>query len=107
MTRKAKPNKPNLFRITPPQSEQAYGGRNRDLLALSQGRPQVLPMQGKEWGKAKEKESNKKHLQHIHQQGGQKGGYTIPNQEEKEWKGNSHQGQQSKPTRERGPNASG
>jgi hypothetical protein len=33
-------------------------------------------------------------LQHLHQQGGQKGCYTVLNQEEKEWKGDSNQGQQ-------------
>jgi hypothetical protein len=52
------------------------------LLALSQGRPQVLPMQGEDWGEAKEK-ANKQSLQHLYQQGGQKGGYTIFDQEEK------------------------
>jgi hypothetical protein len=40
--------------------------------------------------KAKIEEKQKKHL---HQQGGQIGGYTIPNQEEKEWKVDSYHGQ--------------
>jgi hypothetical protein len=51
-------------------------------------------MQGEDWGEAKEK-GNKQNLQHLHQQGGQKGGYTIPNQEEKDWKFDSYQGQQA------------
>jgi hypothetical protein len=33
----------------------------------------------------------KQNLQHLHQQGGQKGCYTIFDQEEKEWKGDSNQ----------------
>jgi hypothetical protein len=50
---------------------------------MPQGRPQVLPMQGEDWGETKEK-ANKKNLQHLHQQGGQKGCYTIFDQDEKE-----------------------
>jgi hypothetical protein len=50
-------------------------------------------MQGEYWGESKEKAS-KQSLQHLHQQGGQKGCYTIFDQEEKEWKGDSNQGQQ-------------
>jgi hypothetical protein len=41
-------------------------------------------------------------LQHLHQQDGQKGCYTILNQEEKEWKDDSNQGQQASQQRERG-----
>jgi hypothetical protein len=37
----------------------------------------------------------KQNLQHLHQKGGQKGCYTIFDQEEKEWKGDSNQGQQA------------
>jgi hypothetical protein len=49
-------------------------------------------MQDEDQGRKKEK-ANKKNLQYLHQQGGQKGGYTIFNQEEEEWEGDSHQGQ--------------
>jgi hypothetical protein len=38
----------------------------------------------------------------LHQQGGQKGHYTIFNQEEKEWKGDSNQGQQASQQRKGG-----
>jgi hypothetical protein len=70
---------------------------------MPQGRPQVLPMQGGDWGEAKAKEkANKQDLQHLHQQGGQKGGYTLFDQEEKEWKGDSHQGQQASKQRKGG-----
>jgi hypothetical protein len=51
-------------------------------------------MQGKDRAEAKEK-ANKQNLQHLHQQGGQKGCNTIFDQEEKEWKGDSNQGQQA------------
>jgi hypothetical protein len=37
--------------------------------------------------------ANKQNLQHLHQQRGQKGCYTIFDQKEKEWKGDSNQGQ--------------
>jgi hypothetical protein len=40
-------------------SEQAYGGRNRDLQAMPQGRSQILPMQGEDQGEAKEKAKSK------------------------------------------------
>jgi hypothetical protein len=76
MTRKAKPNKLNLLRCW---CEQASRERNCGLLALSQRRPQVLPMQYEDRGETKEK-CNKQSLQHIYQQGG-KGGYTIFDQE--------------------------
>jgi hypothetical protein len=52
-------------------------------------------MQDEDRGEAKEK-YNKQSLQHLYQQDGQKGGYTIFDQEEKEWQGDSHQGQQRK-----------
>jgi hypothetical protein len=42
-------------------------------------------MQGEDRGEAKEK-ANKQSLQHLYQQGGQKGGYTIFDQEEKNGK---------------------
>jgi hypothetical protein len=43
--------------------------------------------------KAKDQaKSNKQNPQHLHQQGGKKGCYTIFDQEEKEWKGDSNQG---------------
>jgi hypothetical protein len=42
-------------------------------------------MQGKDQGEAKEK-ANKQNLQHLHQQGGQKGHYTIFDQEKKNGK---------------------
>jgi hypothetical protein len=61
---------------------------------MPQGRPQDLPMQGEDGGEAKEK-TNKQNLQHLHQQGGQKSRYNIFDQEEKEWKGDSNQGQQA------------
>jgi hypothetical protein len=51
-------------------------------------------MQGKD-RRRKEEKSNKQNLQHLHQQGRQKGSYTIFNQEE-EWKGNSHQVRQAR-----------
>jgi FtsZ-binding cell division protein ZapB len=53
-----------------------------------------------------DKQKLKQNLQHLHQQGGQKSCYTILNQEEKEWKGDSNQGQQAS-QQKRGPNASG
>jgi hypothetical protein len=68
---------------------------------MPQGMPQVLPMQGEDRGEAKEK-GNKQKLQHLHQQGGQKGRYTIFDQEEKELKGDSNQGQQASQQRKRG-----
>jgi hypothetical protein len=43
---------------------------------MTQGKPQVLPMQSKDQREAKEK-ANKQNLQHLHQQGGQKDRYTI------------------------------
>jgi hypothetical protein len=52
--------------------------------------------------KTGDKQKLKQNLQHLHQQGGQKGCYTIFNQEEKEWKGDSNQGQQVSQQRERG-----
>ena len=60
---------------------------------MPQGRPQVLPMQGEDrvWEKARA-QANKQNLQHLHQQDGQEGRYTIFDQEEKEWKGDSNQG---------------
>jgi hypothetical protein len=61
---------------------------------MSQRRPQVFPMQGEDQGQAKAK-ANKQNLQDLHQQGGQKGCYTIFDQEEKECKGDSNQGQQA------------
>jgi hypothetical protein len=48
---------------------------------MPQGRPQVLPMQGEDREEVKVK-VNKENLQHLHQQGGQKGRYTIFDQEE-------------------------
>jgi hypothetical protein len=65
---------------------------------MPQGRPQVFPMQGDDQGQAKAKaqaKAIKQNLQHLHQKGGQKGCYTIFDQEEKEWKGDSNQGQQA------------
>ena len=47
-------------------------------------------MQGDDRGQTKAKaqaKAIKKNLQHLHQKGGQKGCYTIFDQEEKEWKG--------------------
>jgi hypothetical protein len=52
---------------------------------MSQGKPQVLPMHGEDRGEAKE-QTNKQSRQHLHQQGGQKGVYTIFDQEEKNGK---------------------
>jgi hypothetical protein len=43
----------------------------------------------------KKEKANKQDLHHLHQQGGQKSGYILFDQEEKEWKGDSHQGQQA------------
>jgi hypothetical protein len=63
------------------------------LLALSQGRAQVLPMQAEEQGKAKE-QGNKQNLQNLHQQDGQKGCYTLLNKKE-EWKGYRNQSQRA------------
>jgi hypothetical protein len=57
-------------------------------------RTQVLPMKGKDQREEKEK-ANKQNLQHLHQQDGQKSRYTIFDQEEKEWKCDSNQGQQA------------
>jgi hypothetical protein len=48
------------------------------------------------------KQRQKQNIQHLHKQGGQKGCYTIFDQEEKEWKGDSNQGQQASQQRERG-----
>jgi hypothetical protein len=42
-------------------------------------------MHGEDRGEAKE-QTNKQSRQHLHQQGGQKGGYTIFDQEEKNGK---------------------
>jgi hypothetical protein len=42
-------------------------------------------MQGKDQGEAKEN-ANKQSLEHLYQQGGQKGGYTILDQEKKNGK---------------------
>jgi hypothetical protein len=44
----------------------------------------------------------KQNIQHLHQKGGQKGCYTIFDQEEKEWKGDSNQGQQASQQRKGG-----
>jgi hypothetical protein len=51
-------------------------------------------MQGEDHGEAKEK-GNKQNLQHIYQQGGAKGRYTILNEEVDERKGHSNQVQQA------------
>ena len=56
-------------------------------------------MQGDDRGLAK---AIKQNLQHLHQQGGQKGCYTIFDQEEKEWKGDSNQSQQASQQRKGG-----
>jgi hypothetical protein len=48
-----------------------------------------------------QKQKFKQNLQHLHQQGGQKGRLTIFDQEEKEWKGEQSM-PTSKPTNERG-----
>src|SRR5688572_3612624 len=61
---------------------------------MTQVRPQVLLIQGEDRGETKEK-ANKQDIQPLHQQGGQKGRYTIFYQGEKEWKGDSNQGQQA------------
>jgi hypothetical protein len=45
---------------------------------------------------------DKQNLQHLHQKGGQKGCYTIFDQEEKDWKGDSNQGQQASQHRKGG-----
>jgi hypothetical protein len=62
-------------------------------------------MQGDDQGCAKVKaqaKANKQNLQHLHQQGGQKGCYTIFDQEEKEWKGDRNQDQQASQQRKGG-----
>ena len=41
-------------------------------------------------------------IQHLHQQGGRKGCYTIFDQEEEEWKGDSNKGQQASQQRKGG-----
>jgi hypothetical protein len=51
-------------------------------------------MQGEDRGR-QEENVNKQDLQHLHQQGGQKGHYTMLDQEKQEWKGDSNQGQQA------------
>lgn len=54
-------------------------------------------MQGEEWGRSKEEreETNKQALQHLHQQGGQKGFHTLSLEEEEKWQGGGHQGEQA------------
>jgi hypothetical protein len=47
----------------------------------------------------KQRQKLKQSLQHLHQKGGQKGCYTIFDQEEKEWKGDSNQCQQERQQR--------
>jgi hypothetical protein len=72
---------------------------------MPQGRPQVFPMQGDDRGQAKAKaqaKAVKQNLQHLHQKGGQKSCYTIFDQEEKEWKCDSNQGQQASQQRKGG-----
>jgi hypothetical protein len=72
---------------------------------MPQGRPQVFPMQGDDRGQTKAKaQANaiKQSLQHLHQKGWQKGCYTIFDLEEKEWKGDSYQGQQASQQRKGG-----
>ena len=46
---------------------------------MPQRRPQVLGVQGEEWGMSKEEreKANKQALQHLHQQGGQEGIHTY------------------------------
>ena len=46
--------------------------------------PQVLWVQGEEWGRSKEEreKANKQALQHLHQQGGQEGLHTLSLKEE-------------------------
>jgi hypothetical protein len=48
------------------------------------------------------KQKLKQNLQHLHQKGEQKGCYTIFDQEEKVWKGDSNQGQQASQQRKGG-----
>jgi hypothetical protein len=70
---------------------------------MSQRRPQVFPMQREDHGQAEaQAKANKQNLQHLHQQGGQKGCYTILDQKEKEWKGDINQGQQASQQRKGG-----
>jgi hypothetical protein len=57
-------------------------------------------IQGKDRGR-KEEKTNKQDLQHLYQKGGQKGSYTIYDQEE-EWKGDSYKGHQASQQRKRG-----
>jgi hypothetical protein len=45
--------------------------------------------------KTGDKQNLKQNFHHLHQQGRQKGCYTILDQKEKEWKGDSNQGQQA------------
>ena len=56
-------------------------------------------MQGEEWGRRKEEreeqKANKQALQHLHQQGGQKGLHTILVKEEEKCQGGGHQGEQA------------
>src|SRR5688572_5977141 len=62
-------------------------------------------MQGDDRGQTKAKaqaKAIKQNLQHLHQKGGQKGCYTIFDQKEKEWKGDSNQGQQASQQRKGG-----
>ena len=62
-------------------------------------------MQGDDRGQTKAKvqaKAIKQNLQHLHQKGEQKGCYTIFDQKEKEWKGDSNQGQQASQQRKGG-----
>jgi hypothetical protein len=50
----------------------------------------------------KQRQKLKQNLQHLSQQGGQKGSYTILNHEANEWTGDSNQGQQASQQRKGG-----
>jgi hypothetical protein len=86
MTRKAKPNKSNLLRITPLLEKLwfvGYATSKATSLTNARRRPGISKRRA---------QANKQNLQHLHQQDGQKEPYTIFYQEEKEWKGDSNQG---------------
>ena len=50
---------------------------------------------GEEKRRKRKQKANKQALQHLHQQGGQKSLHTLSLEEEKEWLGGGHQGEQA------------